>query len=81
MTPRARQILKWLGYAAFYCVTLVVFGVLVNVLAAVQHVRLLRQLKRGEPYRPSVWSLGVVVTLLLAALGVVMAVYLFVSSP
>ncbi len=28
MTPRVRQILKWLGYAAFYCVTLVVFAYL-----------------------------------------------------
>ena len=69
------------GLSLWIGVTLVVFGVLVNVLAAVQHIRLLRQLKRGEPYRPSVWSLGVVVTLLLAVLGVVMAVYLFVSSP
>jgi len=30
---------------------LVVLGVVVNVAAAVQHVRLLRRLERGEPYR------------------------------
>ena len=65
----------WIGAA------LIVLGVVVNLLAALQHVRLLGRLQRGEPYRPSVWSLGVVVTLLLAGFGVVMAVYLFVSSP
>lgn len=65
----------WIGAA------LIVLGVLVNLLAAVQHVRLLGRLRRGEPYLPSAWSLGVVVTLVLAALGVVMTSYLFVSSP
>lgn len=65
----------WLGGA------LVVLGVLVNVAAAVQHVRRLRQYGRGEPYRPAVWSLGVVVTLVLAAVGVAMTAYLLVTSP
>ncbi len=61
--------------------TLVVLGVAVNVLAAVQHIGLLRRLERGEPYQSSVWSLGVVVTLLLAVIGLVMTAYLFASSP
>jgi hypothetical protein len=39
----------------------------VNVLAGVQHLRLLGRLRRGEPYRPSAWPAGVVVT---GALGV-----------
>ncbi len=64
----------WIGGA------LVVLGVLVSVAAAVQHVRRLRQYGRGEPYRPAVWSLGVVVTLVLAAVGVAMTAYLLVSS-
>jgi putative membrane protein len=64
----------WLG------ATLIVLGVVVNVLAAVRHVRLLGRLRRGEPYRPSAWSLGVVVTGALA-FGVVMTVYLFVQRP
>jgi putative membrane protein len=59
---------------------LVVLGVVVNVVAAVQHIRLLRQLERGEQYRTTTWSLGVVVTLLLAAIGVMMTVYLFLGS-
>lgn len=55
---------------------LVVLGVVVNVMAAVQHIRLLRRLERGVPYRPTIWSLGVGVTLLLAAVGVGMTVHL-----
>jgi putative membrane protein len=65
----------WIGGA------LVVLGVLVNLTAAVQHVRRLRQFGRGEPYRPTVWSMGVVVTLVLAAVGVAMTAYLFSGSP
>jgi putative membrane protein len=65
----------WIGAA------LIALGVVVNILAAAQHVRLLRRLRRGEPYRPSAWSLGVVVTELLAALGVVMTAYLFAQRP
>ena len=74
--PRpASPIPLWIGGA------LVVLGVLVNVTAAAQHVRRLRQFGRGEPYRPTVWSLGVVVTLVLAAVGVAMTAYLFTGSP
>ena len=60
--------------------TLVILGVVVNVTAVIQHLDLLRRLRRGEPYRPSVWSLGVVVTLLLAVVGMVMTAYLIASS-
>ena len=60
----------WIGTA------LVLFGVAVTLLAAVQHVRLLGRLERGEPYRPSRWSLGVVVSLILAATGIGITGYL-----
>ena len=60
--------------------TLVVLGVAVNVMAVIQHLDLLRRLRRGEPYQPSVWSLGVVVTLLLAVVGMMMTAYLFASN-
>jgi putative membrane protein len=60
----------WIGAA------LVVVGVLVNLLAARAHVRLIKRLKRGETYNPSPWSLGVGVTLVLAAVGLVMMAYL-----
>jgi len=60
--------------------SLLVLGVIVNVAAVAQHIRLLRRLERGEPYRASVWSLGVALTLLLACVGVVMTAYLFLST-
>ena len=59
---------------------LVVTGVVVNVLAAIGHVRLLRRLERGERYRPSAVSLAVGVALVIAALGVVMIVRLLTSG-
>ena len=59
---------------------LVVLGVLVNLAAAVGHVRLLRRLGRGEAYRVTTWSLGFVVTILLACLGVGLTAYLFLWS-
>lgn len=65
----------WIGGA------LIALGVVVNLMAALQHIRLLQRLERGEPYRPTLWSLGVIVTLLLAALGVLMTAYLFLGSP
>ena len=70
MRPYAGGLSLWIGAA------LLVVGVVVNVLSARNHVQLIRSLKRGEGYDPSPWSLGVVVTLLLAAIGLVMMVYL-----
>jgi putative membrane protein len=64
----------WIGTA------LILLGVAVNLLAAAEHASFLRRLRRGEPYRPSRWSLGVIVSVILAALGVGMTAYLFVVS-
>jgi uncharacterized membrane protein YidH (DUF202 family) len=56
---------------------LVILGVGVNLLAALQHYRILQRLNRGEPYQAPAWSLGIAVSLVLAVLGMVMVVYLF----
>lgn len=58
-------------------VSLVLLGVAVNVLAAGQHRYFLHAIKRGEDYRPD-WSLSIIVALLLALVGLVMAIYLIV---
>src|SRR3954471_5775066 len=55
-------------------------GAAINVLAAVRHVRLLRALGAGGPYRPAVWSLGILTTLALAALGAALTAYLLLHS-
>ena len=57
---------------------LIVLGVVVNLLAARQHYVFLRRLDRGEGYQRPAWSLGLIVAVLLAALGIVMAAYLTV---
>ena len=65
----------WLGAG------MLVIGVGVTLLAAIRHVRLLRQLSKPGQYRPAPWSLAVGLALILSALGGVLAVYLLIRSP
>ena len=60
----------WLGTA------LIVTGVVANVIAAVRHSQLVRQLDRGEIPRPGSVVGNAVVALFLAFVGIAMAVYL-----
>jgi hypothetical protein len=62
----------WFGTA------LVILGAIVNLAAALQHLRAVRRLNRGDAQfgRPSV--MGVAVALLLATLGAAMVGYLVV---
>jgi hypothetical protein len=55
---------------------LVALGMLTCAFAAVQHVRFLARFQRGEPWRPSRASLGIVIAFLLAGLGAAMTAYL-----
>ncbi len=71
--PHAGGVSVWFGSA------LVVLGVVVNLIAAAQHVRRLRRLARGELFHPRP-HFGVVVSLGLAAIGLGMAVYLLVLA-
>ena len=57
---------------------LVALGVLVNLMAAVQHARTVRRLRRGDTGPATKSAMGVVLATLLAALGAGMAVYLVV---
>jgi putative membrane protein len=70
--PRAPGWSLWIGIA------LVVLGVAVTLLAAAEHLRILKRLNRAEPYLPPKWSLGLVVALVLAAIGLAMTGYLVV---
>jgi len=56
--------------------SLVVLGVVVNVVAATSHVQNIRGLLHGKQYRVSAWSFGVLVTLIMAVIGVVLTAYL-----
>ena len=64
----------WIGVA------LVAAGVLVNVLAAVDHGRVVRGLRRGDTHPATKSMMGVVLAAVLAALGIAMAVYLVTTS-
>ena len=60
----------WIGTA------LIVVGVLVDVIAGFRHLRLIRQLDRGDTSHPHARAEAVAVAFLLALVGVAMAVYL-----
>ena len=70
--PQTTHFSVWAGTA------LVLIGVAVNVLAALHHVRLVRDLNRGVTSfnRPSTLAIGV--ALVLAGVGIAMAIYLAV---
>ena len=64
------------GASLWVGTTLVLLGVAVNVLAAIKHWTTVRQLDRGEAIRFRPLSLGIVVAILLALLGLSIAGYL-----
>ncbi len=67
------------GLSVWFGSGLVVLGVGVNLMAAVQHARRLRTLDRGEVLRPRP-LFGVLVALALALIGLGMATYLLVFA-
>jgi putative membrane protein len=64
------------GLSFWFGTTLIVLGVIVNIMSARRHVRLVQDLNQGGTRfnRPS--SLAIVVALILAAVGLAMAIYL-----
>ena len=71
VTPPRQQ-----GFSLWCGVALVVFGVAVNLCAAVKHWHTVQRLKKGQPIHFHPLSLGVVVALLIGVVGVLMAAYL-----
>ena len=78
--PRQEAPAHSYGWSLWIGTGLVVLGVAVTLLAAAQHWRILRRLNRGEDYLAPQWSLGLVVSVLLAILGTAMVVYLLLVS-
>lgn len=60
----------WIG------ITLVIIGVLVNILSAIHHARIIRALRRGDVDPATKSVMGLVLAAMLAALGAAMAGYL-----
>lgn len=69
------------GFSLAIGTTLVALGVVVQLGAAARHGLTVRRLNRGEPLRFGMLSFGAVVALLLALLGVLIALYLLYGLP
>ena len=72
--PARGQASLWFGVA------LVAAGVIVNLSAAIDHARVLRRLRRGDTEAATKSTMGVVLGVALALLGVGMATYLIAIS-
>jgi putative membrane protein len=60
---------------------LIVLGVVVNGLAAVQHVSMIRRLRRNEPWELKPSALGLAITILLVGIGIALTAYLVMATP
>jgi inner membrane protein YidH len=68
-TAHAQDLSLWVG------ATLIATGVIVNLLSARRYMRLIGALNRGQFVHRSLSTLGLMVALLLALLGIAMAIY------
>lgn len=64
------------GISLWTGTVLLLLGVAVTLLAAIQHYHFISQWERGIPYRPARWSLGLLVAFVLALIGLGLAGYL-----
>jgi len=64
------------GWSLWIGTTLILVGVVASVSAAVAHWRTIRRLQRNEPIRFGPISMAIVVAFLLAAIGLLTALYL-----
>jgi uncharacterized protein (DUF302 family)/uncharacterized membrane protein YidH (DUF202 family) len=64
------------GVSLWFGTALIILGVLVNVASAWQHTQLVRQLDRGEPGRCSPLGQNIGIAMVLALVGLAMAIYL-----
>lgn len=60
---------------------LIVLGVLVMGGGAIQHISIMRQFARQEPWQPKVSLLGLMLTGVLVCVGTVLTAYLVISQP
>ena len=63
------------GFSVGFGTTLLLLGVLMNILATFQHVRTVRKIARGDAFdKPS--SLAMIIAIVLAVVGLAMSIYL-----
>ena len=66
------------GLSLWVGTSLVVLGVAVNLAAAVRHFRFRRRFERGEPFVTPKGLMTIIVSVLLAGVGIAMTMYLLV---
>lgn len=69
------------GYSLWIGTVLILLGVVVSLMAAWEHARLLRQLDQAVAYRPPRRSMAIIVAIVLALIGIAMAGYMLFVGP
>jgi len=69
------------GWSLWIGTGLIALGVAARLVASFEYLRFVRLAKRGLDYTPRTAMLAVIVAVILAILGTVMAVYLIAISP
>lgn len=72
--PPSSGLSVWVGSA------LIILGVVVNLVTACQHAKLLSRLRQGQSIEAERWSLPIIVAIILSVIGVLMTVYLATSA-
>jgi putative membrane protein len=69
------------GLSVWFGTALIGAGVLVFIISSIDHVRLVRELNRGERFSPRPSTQAVAIALFLALVGIAMAIYLVSVRP
>ena len=72
--PHSLGLSVWVGSA------LIMLGVVVNLVTASRHSRLLARLRNGLPIEAERWPLAIIVAVLLSAIGLLMTAYLITTA-
>jgi len=68
------------GPSLWFGTALIGTGVIVNLFSAWHHIRLVRELDRGDPVHSRPSTPAILIALFLASVGMVMAIYLLFSA-
>jgi uncharacterized membrane protein YidH (DUF202 family) len=68
------------GWSLGIGTSLVALGVIITFFAAFEHWQIISRLNRGDPYVAPRWSFGLLVTALLAVIGLAMVAYLLLVT-
>ncbi len=68
------------GWSLWIGTALVALGVVITGFAALEHREIITRLNRGAPYVAPRWSFGLLVAVLLAAIGIGMVAYLLLVA-